>query len=249
MDDNNSCFILIIRHGERSDSLAINQMLGNDLKFSLELDPKLTEKGLLDARLTGEHIKSNFLDKISFDSIEVFSSPFLRCLQTAGQIALAIAIENVTISYGICEKLGFEYCEGVKPFDRMSGCNKKNQLEIEKVIGCKLIYEPEEGQDEVKFPEKYIDCFKRYSNYIDNLIEKQKTSKAKNLIIIVTHGIAIDVCRKKFESLEDILIDYTCISCIHIDKKEDNVKLILNAYNKHVDRRKEFKLSNNLYVI
>lgn len=245
MEDFNSSYILLIRHGERGDHQSL--FIGNDFKFSL--DPELTQKGIDDARITGEYLKKEYIDKKKFQTIKIFSSPFIRCMQTAGQIAKAIDIDCVNILYGICEKLGFEYCKGEKPFNTMYGCQSKNKEEIENFIGRKLNYEPDEKQNMIKFPEKYGDCYQRFNDNFDKFIDQEKNSSTNNLIILVSHGIAFDICRKKFNSLEEILIDYACISCIQIDKLEDRVKLILNAYNKHVDRKRDYKLSHNLYVI
>ena len=97
MEDFNSSYILLIRHGERGDHQSL--FIGNDFKFSL--DPELTQKGIDDARITGEYLKKEYIDKKKFQTIKIFSSPFIRCMQTAGQIAKAIDIDCVNILYGI----------------------------------------------------------------------------------------------------------------------------------------------------
>jgi len=247
MEDKNRSYILIVRHGERMDCNTSKTIDNNRFKFSL--DPELTPTGLDAAYITGEHIKKEFIDKIEFDNVQVISSPFLRTLQTAGKIASAINLDNIEVSYGICEKLSFDYCEGSLPFDRMYACKQENRDDLEKNLGCRVNFEEDYKRELFVFPEKYDDCYSRFDLYYEKVIRDQKKSSMKNLIILVTHGIAIDICRKKFNNTEEIVIDYVCISALEVNKSDQSAILVYNAYNKHVERKKDFKLANNLYVI
>ena len=242
-ENNNSSFILILRHGERADCISAFQ--GDEIKPSL--DPELTDRGLNDAKLAGEYIRTAFIEKYKFDNIFVFSSPFLRSLQTACQIAKQININEVTISFGISEKLEFNLCEGRKPFDRMTACMKDKKELLESSLGCKILYKDDESL--VGFPEVFDDCFKRFDKYLDNIIDGEKKSSQNNLIILSSHGVSIDIIRKKFNNQEEILADYCCISGIEVNKKESFARQFLNAYNKHIKRKENYKIANGFLIV
>lgn len=239
----NSSYILVLRHGERADCLSAFQ--GSEIKPSL--DPELTERGLNDARLSGDYIRSAFIDKLKFDNVKVFTSPFIRSLQTATQIAKQIGLNEVTISYRICEKLAFELCEGLKPFEKMAAGIKENKDQLESRFGCKVVFMDDEHL--VGFPEEFEDAYKRYDRYFDDIIIGERKCIQKNLIIIASHGVSIDILRKKFNNKEEILADYCCISGIEVNKTNGNVSLFLNAYNKHIKRKENFKIANGFLIV
>jgi broad specificity phosphatase PhoE len=246
MENKNDCsIILVLRHGERSDYLSAFQ--GNEIKPSL--DPELTERGINDARLGGKFIKETFIDKYNFDSVQIFSSPFIRSLQTAVEISKETGINEVNVSYGICEKLGFDLCGGKKPFDRMTGCNKENKESLESKYGCRINWEEDTKMDLVNFPEENEDAYKRFDKYINNLIENEQSTQHRNLIILASHGVAIDICRKIFKNDEEVLADYVCVSGIEVNKSNGKVGLFLNAYNKHIKRKEEYKIANGFLIV
>jgi len=87
--------IFFLRHGERADCVDFDELS----KIEISVDPHLTELGKLQARysayelrkMTEDHIKEN-------TKYFIISSPFLRCIQTASEIALALGKK---ISLGI----------------------------------------------------------------------------------------------------------------------------------------------------
>ena len=54
---------------------------------------------------------------VNFDEVRIESSPFLRCLQTAGQVAEELEINDVHVNYRVCETLW----EGVEEFENANG--------------------------------------------------------------------------------------------------------------------------------
>ena len=74
--------ITLIRHAERVDEVP-GSTWGGDRWF----DPPITKKGRKQARLTAQHLLQT-MPHDALASIDViYSSPYVRCLQTAGEIA------------------------------------------------------------------------------------------------------------------------------------------------------------------
>ena len=80
--------LYIVRHGERAD---LNGTEEDKKNIRLKFDPNLTENGKLQAQTTGKFIDLNLESTYSKKGIKynviIISSPFLRCLQTAANIA------------------------------------------------------------------------------------------------------------------------------------------------------------------
>ena len=89
----------MIRHGERGDSVP-------GFRYKNKVDPPLTPLGVQQAHDTGIFLKKFITEKgFKFDKIIVCSSPFLRCMMTAAQIANQLGVDNVQINYTASECL------------------------------------------------------------------------------------------------------------------------------------------------
>ncbi len=88
------CQFILVRHGERADLAPPHRQFD----YEINSDPPLTSHGILQAQETGEFLKE-YIDKNEFDEIVVESSPFIRTMQTASQIAKAIGIPKIKINY------------------------------------------------------------------------------------------------------------------------------------------------------
>lgn len=85
-------FGAVIRHGERADQVNEQHDVSN------KVDPPLTEKGLDQAQQAGESLKVWFEENdMKFDKVIISSSPFIRCMMTASQIAKALGVTRVEI--------------------------------------------------------------------------------------------------------------------------------------------------------
>lgn len=78
----------------------------NNPRWVVDKDPPLSTRGDRQAAFTGQYLKSYFEKRnMKFDKIVIESSPFLRCLQTANEAAVALGVEEVTINYVMSEHL------------------------------------------------------------------------------------------------------------------------------------------------
>lgn len=69
--------IFAVRHTERADRIP------KPPPVKIPYDPHLTETGLVQARRTGKKILETIDAHIEPDEIIIYTSPFLRCVQTA----------------------------------------------------------------------------------------------------------------------------------------------------------------------
>lgn len=96
-------YLCIVRHGQRMDHLpkVYPEYIGHP-------DAPLTPLGLKQASEAGRFLKS-YIDKLKIEqtdiSVNVQSSPFVRCLQTAGRICSEISIDEITLNYKFMEHL------------------------------------------------------------------------------------------------------------------------------------------------
>ena len=88
----NVCFSALVRHGERTDHKG--QPTPN------KIDPSLTEYGFEQGAITGKFLKKYFDGEgLTFDEIIIETSPFIRCMQTAKQIALELNVKTIQINF------------------------------------------------------------------------------------------------------------------------------------------------------
>lgn len=97
-------FIILVRHGERCDDPEREIIADIDrMEPIVRFDCHLTEKGRKQAFQTGEFIKDHIISmnklNITNSDIKVYTSPFLRCIQTMDGIldGLGYTIPNITI--------------------------------------------------------------------------------------------------------------------------------------------------------
>ena len=95
--------IAIVRHGEREDDSTNRKRRSN-----IGYDPSLSELGEEQARLTGRYILEKYLYKENYhtqNNLKIISSPFLRTLQTAENIAQEVNCQRIYVWDPICEEL------------------------------------------------------------------------------------------------------------------------------------------------
>ena len=103
-------YVFLVRHGERIDKVP-TELYTYKGKVNM-LDPILTETGVAQAKETGKFLDGH-LSKIeaqanrAFDRVYIYTSPFIRCVQTAANIASEFEDEDqINVDYGFGEFLG-----------------------------------------------------------------------------------------------------------------------------------------------
>jgi broad specificity phosphatase PhoE len=136
-------FIILVRHGERCDDPEREIVGENDsAEPSVKFDCHLTDKGRRQAFQTGEYIKECVIEqnklKIKSSDIKIFSSPFLRCIQTASEICegLGYNIPGITLDDRFGEFLMKSWFDSVeKPLSHLTLNHIKHSSFQKKYLG------------------------------------------------------------------------------------------------------------------
>lgn len=95
------CFVGVLRHAEKA-----NLHDKDNPRWKVDVDPPLSRRGDRQAAFTGKYLKEYFeKHNMKFDKIVIESSPFLRCIQTASEVAVALGVDEVSINYLFAEHL------------------------------------------------------------------------------------------------------------------------------------------------
>ena len=89
----------MIRHGERADNVPYEAM---GIEMEEIQDPPLTPRGIDQAICTGKFFKQYF-EENGYTDIVIESSPFLRSLQTASEVAKILGTKEIKINYLLSE--------------------------------------------------------------------------------------------------------------------------------------------------
>ncbi|KAG5231142.1 His Phos domain-containing protein [Salix suchowensis] len=204
--------VVVMRHGDRIDNVEPLWITTATRPW----DPPLVEEGLSRAFRTGQQLKT----KLGFPIHRVFVSPFLRCIQTASEVATALSAVNdgpdavfchgvaidptklkVSIEYGLCEMLNREAMRrGSVPKD---GNFRFNMAELQALLPAgtldrdvKPVYE-----ELPQWEETVMGARTRYEQIIKTLADKYPSEN----LLLVTHGEGVGVSVSAF--LEDVTVD------------------------------------------
>ena len=198
-----------MRHGERIDKIK-NKKINKNQKLNL-YDPELTKNGIFQSISVGNQILNRLDIKISI--INIFTSPFTRCIMTAINLCNEISKEKFSTikNIYIIKDLSELYSENIFKYDPTESIlfnNKEKEKNLyEEFIG-KHIYEKSyyfrnfESNNLLKYPEDLEDGKIRYEkigNEILNYIKTKCTEKSIN--IIVSHGIGVEIITKNYLNL------------------------------------------------
>ena len=110
------CFFAIMRHAQRADCHK-----GTFDNWLVEKDPPLTPEGQKQAYFAGQYLKEYFeMNNMKFDKIIIETSPFIRCVQSASNIASVLGVPEVEINFMIGEHL---YARDFAEFDPIPTLN------------------------------------------------------------------------------------------------------------------------------
>ena len=207
--------VWVVRHGQRIDQYDGDWWLTAERPH----DPYLTELGEQQATAAGEA-----LVRASARVDVIYSSPFLRCVQTAARCAKALGISKIRIEPGLGELLmadWFDYApvrEASMPVD--GGMSTK---ELVKRFGNLIdtTYTPlydanervakaeQQSQHLITFPEDWHEGIARYQKTLAAL------SEASPFSLLVTHGAGVQACAEAIEGCPDMSemdVDYCCLT-------------------------------------
>lgn len=157
--------IWIMRHGIRQDNIDPNWKKAAKKPD----DPPLAQEGRLQAIDTGKFLSNQDLQLI-------YSSPFLRCIQTAGLIANIIKVP-IRVEYGLCEALFAKW------FSKMPDLSSITESKKE----IKWIDETYKSVVIPSFPEnEEKDTWERCARTMQNIL----TDTTGN-ILLVGHGASV----------------------------------------------------------
>ena len=194
--------LIIIRHGERTDSV------GEIPKCGI-LNPELTEKGKNQSFLTSKIlIKTIFkygIKTISPNIIQIRTSPYIRTIQTAVQISKGFNLffkeenlnnENLNNIY-----IDFDLKKRIKPNKKIN----KNEF-LYKTIENYINFDPElkgfnylgdKGEFSLE-PETKEQCEKRSFDYTENILKNNiEKNNDKKIFIIIGHRGCLKYILKK----------------------------------------------------
>jgi broad specificity phosphatase PhoE len=237
--------IFVVRHGERADFAG-----AEDKKLiTLEFDPPLTALGCRQAEVTGKEV-SRLLKQANFKPRRFIfvTSPYLRCVQTS--IHMAEGLEGGEIfenTLFLQDPLG-EFFHRTW-FDR----NVLSELFVrkrpEEFLKLCPLYEKRKIKEsfieeadllQPKYPEDFNDYYKRVDFCFRNIRDYyfEKFDPKQDVLIIVSHGYAIQVVLENFGALQKLnAVEYCCINQFYyedVNRDRDQPKQLVVCGNDHI---------------
>eukprot|EP00742_Colponemidia_sp_Colp-10_P003094 GILJ01003297.1.p1 GENE.GILJ01003297.1~~GILJ01003297.1.p1 ORF type:complete len:254 (+),score=24.88 GILJ01003297.1:35-763(+) len=189
----------IVRHGERADDVMLAAT-----PIERVHDPHLTAKGIRQAHVSALRMKSE-----ASGPVVVFSSPFLRCVQTAAEIARVFDCK-VKVEKGLSEFL----LESWFPEDPRSNLTIHAVSEEAQVQDLRIDLDYS-SRCELSYPEDITAMTDRYIHTFSTLLEMHPN----DVIIAVTHGYGVQSISEHID--EDTFItelDYCGLTRISRDQ-------------------------------
>jgi len=224
----------VVRHGERADFSYDSKEKSRVFK---DYDPPLTAVGLKQSLKTGDFIK-NSLNKINSVNKTpiIITSPFLRCVETAINIAKnfdfiyenSIFLENSIGEY--LHRTWFTY----NVYDDLM--IKKQQINDGYKFIDGFLDKKEMEALSLQYPEDFVVFFKRIQNAMEQISKKffMEFDEKKYFLVIVTHGYAVQVVLKNYSALQKIQdIEYCSITLLKY-RADGNYDTLISASDAHL---------------
>ncbi|CDW77202.1 UNKNOWN [Stylonychia lemnae] len=179
------CQIIMIRHGERADKHP-----ERNVEIEEIVDAPLTPIGIQQAYETGLFMKQ-YINEHQFEEVILESSPFLRVMMTASQIAKQLDKDRINVNYDFREWCDGEYYSNENPLPKLL-IRRKDHADLEQQFleGVKIdeVISPDQLNPDQLFPEPDTLVEKRVRDLTEKLTLKYAESQKKVCHIIVTHG-------------------------------------------------------------
>ena len=252
--------IAIVRHGAREDH---DGYPNRKRKSEIKQDPALSGLGEDQSRMTGRYFAEKYLSKQNYakrSNIRVISSPFLRTLQTAVNIAREINCQRIQVWDPICEELGSDIFDSF-PLPHINYYMHNSNFLCDKFLGGKDVeviemHDPEEIMSSCHYPEKKgnkqsNDSEARARNALDYLIKTQFSRVINNtnqcvtfeesasedsceIIILVTHAFFLNPFVKYFSPRSIYKDRDYCALAVAQKINFNDWKLVENCSSEHL---------------
>lgn len=182
-------------------------------------DPPLTERGVAQARATGRALRDKGIEHI-------YSSPFLRCMMTAREIADELGLP-IRIEEGITEFMNRNWFSTAPTY-----------LHPDQIAAVLPTYDHTyTSQMRSTFPETVRDAYCRYSQAANSLLKlawPENGDKPHGGLLLVTHGNGVQfICQSMVPSADVIKTPYCCLTKIAV-RGTDNYALELLTDDSHL---------------
>lgn len=239
--------IFVVRHGERADDTfkkaEKDRILAN-------FDPHLTGLGFLQSQLAGRTIKKFSDECIERQNLKtkdmkfiVVSSPFLRCIQTAGEISKSIGIDSiyknkVYVHSGASEILLQKWFKSTINNDLL--IKTKSKEELSELITTDISWglDDDTFQLEPEYPEDFQHFLRRFTYFFNYTRDwfLSSFSPEEYALVIVTHKIGVQaVLYSLLEFNSPTETDFSAITGLYYSK-DDHEKpvMFVKQYAEHI---------------
>lgn len=222
--------LFVVRHGERVDFSFDPKEKSRTYN---QYDPPLTSIGLKQSSITGAFLENSMKGKLPI----IITSPFLRCVQTALQIADSFGqIYENTIFYE--ELLGEMLHRTWFPYnvnESLSIKSSKPKGKYEFVNG----FINKKGTEGFlpQYPENFLDFFKRVQKCAELIAVRffKEFDEKEHFLIIVTHGYAVQVLLRNYGAMQKLQnTEYCSITQIRL-KNEGGYDILVPAAESHLN--------------
>ena len=213
--------IALLRHGERADD---HEAKYEGPESGVDFDPPLTAKGKEQAFQSGELIRARMrgggggeagasgaeLLPVA-EQVEIVTSPFLRCIQTAVHVAKGLGLKTeaqvgLKVEWAMSEFLApslFSTWKGAEsPLGGLVLCRESEQDFHDKFLdgfAGKVVWSEKQARPE--YPEHISQCKSRYRRHIQRLMIQDFRGEANRgkLILLVSHAYSAEEFMRLFE--------------------------------------------------
>ncbi|RZC00114.1 uncharacterized protein LOC114423616 isoform X1 [Glycine soja] len=207
--------VFVMRHGERLDNFEPSWVM----TAARPWDPPLAEAGRKRAFETGRRLR----ESVGLPIGRVFVSPFLRCLQTAGELVASFSDEGrggtvagdgvavkpfevkVSVEYGLCEMMN---SKAIRPKVAPKDGNMGFDVAVcEAMLPAEIVDKNVERvyKELPQWEESVLQAGARYQQLIKDLADKYPTEN----LLLVTHGEGVQVAVSSFKKDAEVNeVDY-----------------------------------------
>lgn len=193
-----------LRHGERADAVP-EYFSACEIAF----DPPLTPEGFQQARDAAEVLRP-YCAEFNKEDVRVYSSPLVRCLQTAAQVIVALGLQathKIHATSQIIEEI--IPCHFPKdPLKEGLVATKSHEYITETYLN-NIDFDNTQVKP-LSYPEFYSETTQRLADGFYSILQRHEHQHS--LTIMVTHGRAIEEFNRYFGESVTELCDYCGIS-------------------------------------